>query len=325
LPLREGIPDNVAMRILVVGAGAVGGYFGARLADAGRDVSFLVRPRKAEAIRNAGLQIVSPHGDSTVQPKLIFADQIAHAYDLVILCVKAYSLDAALDDCAAAVGTGTMILPLLNGMRHIDQLVTRFGEDSVLGGACFIAAEVDADGRLVHLSQIHRMVYGERSGGISARIQDLDDVLQGAKFEARASGEIVQEMWEKWVLLASLGAATCLLRGSIGEIEAVPGGAAVVRAILAECREISDASGFPPGEGFLSRTEKMLTAPGSSLTASMYRDMTRGFPVEVEQILGDLIERGRRLGVRSPRLEAACANLRVYEGRRLRDYAVAVR
>lgn len=305
------------MRILVIGAGAVGGYFGGRLAEAGRDVTFLVHARHAEAIRTYGLRITSPHGNAVVHPKLILADQISGSYDLLILCVKAYSLEAAMNDCAPAVVPGTVILPLLNGMRHVDLLARRFGEDSVVGGVCLIAAEVASDGRIVQLTDIHRLVYGELKGGISPRIDALHHVMHGAVFEARSSAHIVQEMWEKWVMLASLGAATCLLRGNIGEIEAAPGGANLARVILAECSEISRASGYPPDASFLARTEKMVTTRESSLTSSMYRDMAGNAPVEVEQILGDLLERGHRLGVTAPLLEAACANLRIYEARRM--------
>ena len=303
------------MRILVIGAGAVGGYFGGRLAEAGRDVTFLVRARQAKAIREHGLRIVSPHGDATLQPKLILADQIAGSYDLIILCVKAYSLAGAMNDFASAVGPNTIILPLLNGMRHLELLAGRFGEDTVIGGVCLIAAEVDNQGRIVQLTDIHRLVYGERKSGISARISALNQVMQGATFEARTSENILQEMWEKWVLLASLGATTCLMRGNIGEIEAISGGADLSRAILAECSAISAASGYAPGPAFLARTEKVLTTHGSTLTSSMYRDLSKNAPVEVDQILGDLLERGRNFGVTAPLLEAACANLRIYQAR----------
>lgn len=309
------IPDNTAMRILVVGAGAVGGYFGGRLADAGRDVTFLVRSRQAELIRKHSLRIVSRHGNATLQPTLILAEEIAGAYDLVILCVKAYSLAEAMNDFAAAVGPNTTILPLLNGMRHLNVLAGRFGEDSVIGGACFIAAEVDTEGRIVQLTDIHRLVYGERRGGNSHRVSALHEAMQGAMFEARTSDNILQDMWEKWVLLASLGAATCLMRGNIGEIEAIPGGADLARAILGEICAISAACGYVPGAAFLARTEKMLTTPRSTLTSSMYRDMSKNAPVEVDQILGDLLERGRKSAVNTPLLEAACANLRIYQAR----------
>src|ERR1700733_14599186 len=305
------------MRILVIGAGAVGGYFGGRLAEAGRDVTFLVRARQAEVIREHGLRIVSPHGNATLHPTLIRADEIAGSYDLIILCVKAYSLQAAMNDFLPAVGPGTMILPLLNGMRHLELLARQFGEDSVIGGVCLIAAEVDKDGGIVQLTDVHRLVYGERTGGNSARMNALNQVMQGMAFEARTSDNILQEMWEKWVMLASLGAATCLMRGNIGEIEAVPGGAEIARAIFDECSAISTGSGYTPSVAFLARTQKLLTAHGSTLTSSMYRDLSKNAPVEVDQILGDLLERGRKFGLATPLLEAACVNLRIYEARRL--------
>jgi 2-dehydropantoate 2-reductase len=139
--------------------------------------------------------------------------------------------------------------------------------------------------------------------------------MQGAKFDARISGNILEEMWEKWVLLASLGAATCLLRANIGEIEAIPAGADLCRAILSECSAISTACGHPPGAAFLARTEKVLTTHGSSLTSSMYRDLVRNAPVEVDQILGDLVARGHKFDITAPLLEAACVSLRIYQAR----------
>jgi 2-dehydropantoate 2-reductase len=306
------------MRLLVIGAGAVGGYFGGRLAQAGKDVTFLVRERQAQAVQTHGLRIVSPYGDAVLQPKLILAKDISSSYDAVLLCVKAYSLEAAIDDFAAAIGPDTMIVPQLNGMRHIGLLVERFGEERVLGGACMIAAEVDAGGRIVQLNNTHRLVYGERDGKLSPRLTALDQTMQGALFEAKASDHILQEMWEKWVVLSTLGGATCLMRGNIGEITAVPGGAEVTRAILAEASAIASAAGYPPHAGFQPRADKLLTNPESTLTSSMYRDMATNAPVEVEQILGDFVQRGKTAGVHAPLLEAACANLRIYAARRLK-------
>src|SRR5580700_10356474 len=131
------------MRILVVGAGSVGGYFGGRLAQAGRDVTFLVRPLRAQQLARDGLRIVSPHGDVVLTPKLLSAEQLTQPYDVVFLSVKAYALDAAMNDFAAAVGAETMILPVLNGMRHVELLIARFGKQQVLGGVCLVATEID--------------------------------------------------------------------------------------------------------------------------------------------------------------------------------------
>jgi 2-dehydropantoate 2-reductase len=303
------------MRILIVGAGAVGGYFGGRLAQAGRDVTFLVRPVRAKQLTRDGLRIVSPHGDAVLSPKVVSAEEIDTPYDLVFLSVKAYALEAAMNDFAAAVGRETMILPVLNGMRHIDLLAKRFGEHAVTGGVCLVAAEIDDQGRIVQLADVQRLVYGERNGESTPRLKTLDATLRGAGFDARLSSDIMQAMWEKWIQLASLGAITCLMRGTIGEIVAAPGGTELPIALLNESAAVASACGRKPSEDFLSRNAAAMTKPGSSLTSSMYRDLRKGAPVEADHILGDLIERGSVHGVATPLLKAALVNLRVYQDR----------
>ncbi len=303
----------MALRILIVGAGAVGGYFGGRLAQAGRDVTFLVRPSRAKQLSQDGLRIISPHGDAVLSPKLISADKIGAPYDIIFLSVKAYALEAAMNDFAAAVGPETIIFPVLNGMRHIDILTKRFGEHAVIGGVCLVAAEIDHQGRIVQLADFQRLVYGERNGESTPRLKALDATLQGAGFDARLSPEIMQAMWEKWVQLASLGAITCLMRGTIGEIVAAPGGAELSIDALNESVAVATACGHEPSEKVLSRHAAAMTASGSSLTSSMYRDLRKGAPVEADHILGDFIERGGAHGVATPLLQAAFINLRVYQ------------
>jgi 2-dehydropantoate 2-reductase len=301
------------MRILVVGAGAVGGYFGGRLAQAGRDVTFLVRPSRAKQLSRDGLRIISPHGDAALTPKLINANKIDTPYDLVFLSVKAYALEAAMNDFAAAVGPETMIFPVLNGRRHIDVLTKRFGEHAVIGGVCFVAAEIDDQGRIIQLADFQQLVYGETNGEITPRLRTLDATLQGAGFDARLSPDIMQAMWEKWVQLASLGAITCLMRGTIGEIVATPGGAELSIDVVNESVAVATACSYKPSEKVLSSHTAAITAPGSSLTSSMYRDLRKGAPVEADHILGDFIERGSVHGVATPLLKAAFVNLRVYQ------------
>src|SRR5438309_8203546 len=256
------------MRILIVGAGAVGGYFGGRLAQAGRDVTFLVHPSRAKQLHRDGLRIISPHGDALLTPKLVTAETIDVPYDLVLLSVKAYALEAAMNDLASAIGPETMILPVLNGMRHINLLTKRFGEHVVIGGVCLVVAEIDDQGRIVQLADIQRLAYGERNGKTTARLQSLDTAMQGAGFEARLSTDITQEMWEKWVQLASLGAITCLLRGTIGEIVAVPGGTDLSLKMLDESAAVAAACGHKLSEAFRSRHTSAMTAQRSPLTSS---------------------------------------------------------
>jgi 2-dehydropantoate 2-reductase len=303
------------MRILVVGAGATGGYFGGRLAEAGRDVTFLVRAKRAARLQADGLRILSPHGDVTLAPKLVTAGQIAAPYDAVLLTVKAFALEAALRDVAPAIGPDSMIIPVLNGMRHVDALIARFGEAAVLGGVCLVATTLDADGRIKQLAEFQQLVYGERSGAMSARVAALDATMQGAGFVARASAVILQEMWEKWILLATLGAITCLLRGTVGDIEAAPGGAALALEALDECVSVATRSGYPPSAAFLERTRASVTAKGSSTAPSMYRDLMQGLPVEADQIVGDMVGRAKGFGIAAPILAAGFAGLSIYQKR----------
>jgi 2-dehydropantoate 2-reductase len=311
------------MRILIVGAGAVGGYFGGRLVQAGRDVTFLVLPKQVEQIQAQGLRIVSPiHGDFTARPQTITAAQIVSPYDVIFLSVKSYSLAAAIDDFAPAVGQQTVIIPVLNGMHHIDVLTQRFGEHAVLGGVCFVSTEVDSQGRIIQLADFQSLTYGELDGKRTSRIEAVHQEFSGAAFQTAISADILRDMWQKWVFLASLGAITCLLRGTIGEIVAVPGGAELCLAALRECAGIAVACGYPMSETFLAEKSHQLTAAGSKLTSSMYRDLTEHARVEVDTILGDLVDRGWKREVSTPIVRAAFVSLTIYQQGRARTKAV---
>jgi hypothetical protein len=197
------------VRILIVGAGSTGGYFGARLMQAGRDVTFLVRPARAAALRETGLQVVSPLGDFGVTPKLVLASDLKETFDIVLVTVKAFGLAAAIEDFAAAVGPGTLILTVLNGMKHVDDLQARFGADRVVGGVCRVSTQLDAQGRILHLSPMHELIYGELDGSRSARIEALHAFLSDAGFTTQLSTHIAQDLWNKWILLASPAGSTC--------------------------------------------------------------------------------------------------------------------
>ncbi len=312
------------MRILVVGAGAVGGYFGGRLLEAGCNVTFLVRPKRAAQLAENGLVIKSRFGNVTLKaPPTLQASELYRDFDLIVLSCKAYDLDAAIDSFAPAIGPGTAILPLLNGMRHLDLLDERFGAARVLGGQCLISAKLDDRGSILHLNDSHLLTFGEREGNRSPRIDGIAAEIGKAKFELRASSVILLEMWEKWVFLATLAAITCLMRSAIGDIEAA-GGARLALDLLEECRSSAASAGFAPRAEFLERTRSTVTAPGSLLTASMLRDIEDGAPIEADHVLGDLVRRGDR--VLSPDrslLRLAYMHLKAYESRRNREKAAA--
>jgi 2-dehydropantoate 2-reductase len=304
------------MRTLVIGAGAVGGYFGAHLIASGRDVTFLVRERRAAQLRAHGLHVTSPQGNVDVtSPKLISAAELSakpEVFDLILLSTKAYSLEDAMNDFAPAVGDQTVILPLLNGMAHLDKLDTRFGASRVLGGSTRLVADVDAEGTVHSLEALHDLSFGERDKSMTPRIEAIHAHLSNAGFDANLQPDILAFMWSKWVFLSALGAITCLMRGTIGQVNTAPGGSEVAQAILNETAAISAANGYLTPPQFLDQTTTRLLKADSPLTSSMYRDMMRGAPVEADQILGDLLKRGRAREVKAPLLTAAYALLSVY-------------
>jgi len=300
------------MRILIVGAGATGGYFGGRLLQHGRDVTFLVRERRAAQLAQHGLAIHSAMGDATMpSPRTVLAKDLHQHYDLILLSCKAYGLEQAMDDIAPAVGPQTAILPILNGMRQLDLLDARFGAQHVLGGQCVIAATLDENGGVRHLNQSHGLTFGERDGSASERMQQITAVLSDAGFDARPSHHVLQDMWDKWVFLASLAGITCLMRGSVGAIVAAPGGEATTLALLEECRAVAERAGHAPREA-LERARATLTEAGSSLTASMLRDLQNGYPIEADHVIGDMLARAASPAA-APVLSAVYAHLKVYE------------
>ncbi len=306
------------MRILVVGAGAIGGYFGARLLQAGRDVSFLVRKRRAGELAQHGLNVRSRYGDIAVQsPPIVSAEVLKEPFDLILLSCKAYDLDGAIASFAPAVGPATVILPLLNGMGHLDSLDRRFGSDRVIGGLCIISVTLDDQGNILHLNDSHLLSFGERDGTRTARIGELDAALTNANFDARLSSAILQEMWEKWVFIASAAGINCLMRASIGDIAAA-GGADLAAALHQECAAIASANGFPPRAAALERNNALLTAEGSPLIASMLRDVEHGGRTEADHILGDMLRRSRAVANPQSLLAIANIHLKAYEIRQTR-------
>jgi 2-dehydropantoate 2-reductase len=305
------------MRVLVVGAGAIGGYFGGRLLQAGNDVTFLVRPKRAAELASAGLVIKSPNGDVTLKnPPTVQADKLAEKFDVILLSCKAFDLDDAIKSFAPAVGPQTSIIPMLNGMLHLDILDRKFGREHVLGGLCAIAATLNEMREVVQLQPMQSLNFGERDGRMSGRVTAIAKIMTNGITGAVASANIVQAMWEKWVFLSTLAAATCLMRTSVGNILAVPGGRDFMLGMLDETSAIAKSAGHAPTGPFFERTKGMLTSEGSQMTASMFRDIKAGAAVEADHVIGDLVARGDAAKVPLARLRTAYTHLKAYEKQR---------
>lgn len=304
------------MRILVLGAGGIGGYFGARIQAAGGDVTFLVRPARAAQLLENGLRVSSPFGDLQLTPKVLTKDSLNETFDLIIVSCKAYDLDSAMAAIAPAVGEQSLILPLLNGVRHIDTLIARFGAAHVLGGVALISVMLAPDGEIRHLNKMHRLVTGSLGATRPPVLQELASLLNGAELEFVLSDNIEQAMWDKIVFLSTLAGATCAMRASIGDILNTLAGEELITGLFAECAETAAACGHAVSETQLATYRKQLTEPGSGLMASMLRDVERGAETEAEHILGDLVGRAQEKGVATPLLRLAYSHLQAYAARR---------
>jgi 2-dehydropantoate 2-reductase len=303
------------VRILVLGAGGIGGYFGGRLAQAGADVTFLVRPKRAAQIAANGLVIESPNGNASVPAKTVTADAVKPGYDLALFTCKAYDLDSAMDAIAPAMAGGCVVVPMLNGIAHLERLDARFGKANVMGGTCQINVTLGPDGTVKHMEPLNRLTFGERDGTESARARAFAAELAKTSIDWTLSPTIEQDMWEKLMFLSVLAAVTCLFRGNIAEVLAAPGGREALERSLAANVAILSKCAAAPRAPILDWARTRLLTPGPA-ASSMLRDVERGNPVEADHIVGFMLGRAREHGIDDAILALACAHLKTYEARR---------
>jgi 2-dehydropantoate 2-reductase len=308
------------VKILVLGAGAVGGYFGARLHQAGADVTFLLREPRATKIRQEGLVIKSPKGDAVLPVKVVTKGGEGGPYDVVILACKAYDLDSAMEAIAPAASADTTIVPMLNGHAQFAILDKRFGAEKVAGGLARIGGMLGPNGEVLHTSPFAGVSFGERSGEPArAALVDLDALCKKAGIEGGLNGEINQDLWDKWIMLTSLAAMCCTLRGTTGDILSADDGTDLMLETVAECHKVAQAEGFDPGEKGIENLKGYLTKRGSAFAASMLGDLEKGGPIEGRHVIGDMLGRARKHGIAAPNLRMAYAAVQAYETRRARD------
>lgn len=310
------------MKILILGAGAIGGYVGGRLQQSGADVTFLVRAGRNEALKRDGLVIKSTKGDITQEVKTVTSGAEGGPYDVVVLTCKAYDLESAMDAIAPAVGPGTTIVPLLNGMRHLEALDARFGAEKVVGGLARIGVAMDGQGHILHTSPFAVISFGERDGKAPRQaLTELDAAIKASGIDGGLNANIVQDLWDKWIMLCTLAALCCLMRGSSGDVLEADEGLAIVLETVDEGRKVGAAAGHDPGEKGIATIRSFLTVKGSKFTASMLHDLEKGAMVEADHIVGDMIARAKQAGIATPNLRLAYAHLQVYLARRARKLA----
>jgi 2-dehydropantoate 2-reductase len=301
------------MKILVVGAGAVGGYFGGRLLEKGEDVTFLVREGRRKQLEETGLVIESINGNVTLTPKMIVAGEEAESFDVILLSTKAYHLEGAIGSFRQYVGEETIILPLLNGILHMEKLIEEFGEERVIGGLCFLESTLDAKGRVIQSSPVHNLVFGERTGERTERILKMADVFSGTKANFRLSKNINLDQWHKYLFISTLSGITTLLRAPIGPIREETNGRATLLQLTKELVGIMKQIDAPIVEDIETIQMTQIDGLGYSMKSSMQRDMEKLLPVEADHLHGYLLEIAGRQEISVPILAAVYGNLKVYE------------
>lgn len=305
------------MRILIAGAGAVGSYFGGRLIQSCADVTFMVRERRAQQLEQHGLVIRSSYGDFVNEVPFIRWTDACDPFDVVIICCKAFDLAATTTALATKITAHATVLPLLNGIAHLEYLDAQLSSATVLGGTCHMGVTLDADGNVIHLNKLHSLTFGARSADQQQACDAIEAALMKAPFNAKRSAHIQREMWEKWMFLTTLASITCLMRGSIGDIVRTQHGAGIIKSLLNETCAVAGAAGFAPQAEFVHDATALLLDPASSMTASMLRDIEKGSTTEADHIIADMIRRGQQYEIATPLLKIALTHLQVYATRSL--------
>ncbi|UYZ22868.1 ketopantoate reductase family protein [Mesobacillus jeotgali] len=302
------------MKILIVGAGAIGGYFGGRLLEEGEDVTFLVREKRQQQLQSNGLLVESIHGNMHVQkPATILAGENVEPYDVVFVSTKSYHLEGAIEDIRPYVGDDTMVLPLLNGIAHVDVLKEAFGAERIIGGLCFIETTLDQDGKIVQTSPIHDFVFGEWNGEKTERILQLEKAFSGTKASFRLSEKIQQEMWHKYLFITSLSGITSLFRSPIGPIRDQEHGWNTIDTLVHEAAAIMEKIGAPLASGAIEATLGKMNEIGHGMKSSLQRDMEKSLLTEADHLFGYLLEKAKELDLAAPVLSAIYANVKIYE------------
>jgi 2-dehydropantoate 2-reductase len=300
------------VKILIVGAGGIGGYFGARLIQTGADVTYLLREKRQKLIQEQGLCIETPTGNFVVHPQTVRAEALQPIYDLIILAPKAYDLADSLQSIAKA-SSGGVILPFLNGLTHLQILDQAFGKSRVMGGVAHIGAMITENGSIKQLTDLNVLTVGHRSDAHRELAQKFHQICDLAEFKNIYSDNIEQGLWDKWVFLATLAGMTTVTKGNVGQITVSPYGKTLTERMYQECCAIAKAHQFPIIGTSQSKALELLTQKDSSFSASMLRDLNSHHKTEHEHVLGEMIRLGEQYSVNSDLLKLAYTHMTIEE------------
>ena len=296
------------MKIVMMGSGGVGGFFGGRLANAGYDVSFIARGSHLKAMREHGLTIENePQGDIHL-PKVRVTDDPAELgrADLVILSVKLWDTEAAAKAIGPLVGPGTGVLSLQNGVIKDDILRRVLGEAAVMGGVGYVATHISRPGVIHQVGNMQRIVLGEYDGRKSKRATFLHEALLKSGVNAELSSDVRKAIWEKYVFLVALSGATTTMRKTIGPIRENARTRAFLLELMREAVAVGRAHGVALPEDYAEQRLAFADGLPADMTSSMHHDLERGNPLEVNWLSGGVVQLGEAKGVPTPANRAVC-------------------
>ena len=300
------------MKILILGAGGIGGFFGGYLQQSGADVTFLVRPKRKDLLLKNGLKVISPLGNLKLKPNLVLAKELTPIYDIILISCKTYDLDQAILDLKLTKGKG-VIIPFLNGMTHLKKLDEAFGSENVMGGVAHISSTINKDGTIEHFSEFKKLTFGNRDLSKNHALKEFAEVCVKTKFDVVLSDDINLDLWKKWVFISTVAGATTLFSCSLGEIVKSDFGKKIIIDLFNECRSIAKLYKYDYEDSEADVILKTITTSGSPIKASMQRDVEKKSFTEHEQIFGDLINKGKKYNFECPILTSCYVRMNVYQ------------
>lgn len=304
------------MKIVIQGAGALGSYFGGRLQEAGQEVTFLVRRNRSTQIRKNGLAIQSVKGNYRIDPiHIIESPEDIEQTDLVITAVKGYHLRGAIGDLKKLVQKGARVLPLLNGMEHIEMLQNELGKENVLGGLAFIIATLDEKGHVVHTSDQHRMVFGKLHPSQKELCEELESITRQANMQAEYTDDILQALWEKYFFITAFSGVTTAANLPIGPVRNTPETLDVYKNVLKEMADLAQAYGYPIAEDQMKKAMDSAFRFSEDSTSSMHQDRRKGLTLEVEHLQGGALRMAEKKGLKLPVIKTIYGLIKPFENK----------
>lgn len=300
------------MKVLILGIGGLGGFFGAHLQKTNCDVTFLVTDKTKKLVSETGIKILSDFGNFKINPILITKKSLKINYDVIIISCKAYHLDEAIADLKPTQ-KNAIIIPLLNGQAHISKLEKAFKRENVFGGVAHVSSNTTSPGEIKHVGKIKRLTFGSRYEANKNIANEFYQLCRKADFQTMLSDNIDQDIWEKWIFIATIAGSTTLFQTSIDNISKKPNGKIFIQNLWNECINISKENGYELRAEAKSLHEDLLFKSDVPFKASMLVDMEKKLMTEHEHIFFEFIKLGKKKKLNTSLLETCHLNMSIYE------------